>query len=87
MANERKRKRTSGLTGLELRLAYNALLKFKGTLVPMDDSGDSPDIPQTLEDLVESDFEETLDAMLAMMESKINGPYVCRIPHTSPFAD
>jgi hypothetical protein len=89
MANERKRKRTSGLTGLELRLAYNTLLKFKSTLVPTDESNADPtEITQGPEELVPVDFKDTLDVMLAMMESKINGPHVYRIiPHTPPFAD
>jgi hypothetical protein len=61
MVNERKHKRTSGLTGLELRLAYNALLKFKGTLVPTDESNaDPPKATQGPEELVPVGFEDTL---------------------------
>ncbi|CAA7261045.1 unnamed protein product [Cyclocybe aegerita] len=75
-----KRKKMSGLTGLELRMAYQSLISVKSflkTLTATNEVGASDD-PQVQENLItfEPDFEETLTKMLHMMESKLDGPQV-----------
>jgi len=77
-----KRKKTSGLTGLELRMAYQSLISVKSflkTVTPMNETGASDD-PHPQEDLItfEPDFEDTLTKMLQMMKSKLDGPQVRR---------
>ncbi len=80
--SSRKRRRVSGLTGLELRLAYNSLIKVKESLqeisVPTsdDEASEVPENPQGLIAMPTS-FEEALHTMLTMMESKLDGPHVC----------
>jgi hypothetical protein len=76
--NKNKRKKTSGLTGLELRMAYNSLVNVKSMLFREDASADL----QSQENLItfEPDFEETLAKMLEMMQSKLDGPQVRHIP-------
>jgi hypothetical protein len=69
--NKNKRKKTSGLTGLELRMAYNSLVNVKSMLFREDASTDL----QSQENLItfDLDFEETLAKML-------DGPQVRHIP-------
>lgn len=80
--SSRKCRRVSGLTGLELRLAYNSLVKVKESLqeisVPMSDYevSEVPENPQGLIAMPTS-FEEALHTMLTMMESKLDGPHFC----------
>jgi hypothetical protein len=76
--NKNKRKKTSGLTGLELRMAYNSLVNVKSMLFREDASADL----QSQENLItfDLDFEETLAKMLEMMQSKLDGPQVRHIP-------
>jgi hypothetical protein len=76
--NKNKRKKTSGLTGLELRMAYNSLVNVKSMLFREDASADL----QSQENLItfDPDFEDTLAKMLEMMQSKLDGPQVRHIP-------
>jgi len=79
-----KRKKMSGLTGLELRMAYQSLISVKSFLktVTATNEASTSDDPQPQASLItfELDFEETLTKMLQMMRSKLDGPQVCRIP-------
>lgn len=83
-ANTNKRKKTSGLTGLELRMAYQSLISVKSLLntVSATNEVDASDDLQSKENLItfEPDFEETLERMLEMMQSKLDGPQVRHIP-------
>ncbi|KIL56190.1 hypothetical protein M378DRAFT_1038874 [Amanita muscaria Koide BX008] len=76
--NTNKRKKTSGLTGLELRMAYQSLISVKSLLktVTATNEVDASDDLQSQENLItfEPDFEETLAKMLEMMKSKLDGP-------------
>jgi hypothetical protein len=79
--NTNKRKKTSGLTGLELRMAYQSLISVKSLLKTTNEVDASGDL-QLQENLItfEPDFEETLAKMLEMMKSKLDGPQVRCIP-------
>lgn len=73
----KKRKKVSGLTGLELTIAYEWLHKLKKSLISVDDDAATPQsdvsqLPATFDPV----FEETLDTMISMMESKLKGPQV-----------
>ncbi|KAF8797428.1 hypothetical protein BYT27DRAFT_7219210 [Phlegmacium glaucopus] len=70
----------SGLTGLELRMAYQSLISVKSflkTITPTNEASATDD-SQPQESLItfESDFEETLTKMLQMMRSKLDGPQI-----------
>lgn len=85
--NTNKRKKTSGLTGLELRMAYQSLISVKSllkTVTPTNETNevDASDDVQSQENLItfEPDFEETLAKMLEMMQSKLDGPKVRHFP-------
>ena len=76
----KKRKKVSGLTGLELRMALTALKSVKSSLAPRDNPNvDDAALPQSEPELfaLGSEFEETLDKMVEMMQSKVDGPQVC----------
>lgn len=79
--SSRKRKRISGLTGLELRLAYNSLIKVKESLQEISVPTGDADVSEVSENqgliAMPSSFEEALHTMLTMMESKLDGPHVC----------
>ena len=69
--NTNKCKETSGLTGLELRMAYQSLISVKSllkTVTPTNEVDASDDV-QSQENLItiEPDFEETLLKMLEMI--------------------
>ena len=66
----------SGLTGLELRAAHDWLKKLKQSLIPVNDADVHPSDVSQSPATIDSDFEETLDTMITMMESKLNGPQV-----------
>ncbi|KAF8804113.1 hypothetical protein BYT27DRAFT_7108337 [Phlegmacium glaucopus] len=74
--NRNKRNETSGLTGLELRMAYQSLISIKSLLktVTATNEVDASDDFQPQENLItfEPDFEETLTKMLEMMGSKLD---------------
>ncbi|KAF8327639.1 hypothetical protein F5887DRAFT_1083685 [Amanita rubescens] len=82
--NTNKRKKTSGLTGLEPRMAYQSLISVNSLLktVSATNEVDASDNLQSQENLItfEPDFEETLAKMLEMMQSKLDGPQVRHIP-------
>ncbi|PPQ98006.1 hypothetical protein CVT26_003068 [Gymnopilus dilepis] len=70
MSHSKKRK-LSGLSGLELRMAYEALRRLKSSFVSADEESDSeadPDAPAL------EGFEDQVDAMLTMMGSRLGGP-------------
>lgn len=76
----KKRKKVSGLTGLELRIALTALKSVKASLAPRDNPDvDAPQPSPSECELIALgfEFEETLDRMVAMMQSKVDGPQVC----------
>ncbi|KAM6489310.1 hypothetical protein JOM56_015211 [Amanita muscaria] len=79
-SNATNTKKTSGLTGLELRMAYQSLIRVKSLLktVTATNEVDASDDLQSQENLItfEPDFEETLAKMLEMMKSKLDGPQV-----------
>jgi len=66
-----KRCKLSGLSGLELQLTYNSLLKLKETIVyeeseeEEDPNGPAPE-----------PFEQQVDTMLYLLGSKLEGPQV-----------
>jgi hypothetical protein len=66
-----KKRKLSGLSGLELQVAYNSLLKLKKTIVyeeseeEKDPSGSAPE-----------GFEQQVDTMLSLLGSKLEGPQV-----------
>ena len=66
-----KKRKLSGLTGLELRLAYQSLLKLKKSIV----YEESEESEESEEDPPES-FEEQLDRMLSLLGSRLEGPQV-----------
>jgi hypothetical protein len=86
----KKRRKTSGLTGLELRMALTALQSVKASLKEISTMIDpeADDDPQSQDDLISfgSDFEQLLDRMLEMMQSKIDGPQVSMLRSFSPFS-
>jgi len=87
LSGSKKRKKTSGLTGLELRMAYQSLSKVKSLLetVTATDEASATDDSQVQESLTfELDFEETVIKLLLMMGSKLDGPQVRRILLTWP---
>lgn len=73
----KKRKKVSGLTGLELRMALTALQSVKTCLKEITPS-DKDDDAQSQSELLPfgSEFEDTLDKMLEMMQLKVGGPQV-----------
>ncbi|KAI9509432.1 hypothetical protein F5148DRAFT_1187990 [Russula earlei] len=60
-----KKRKLSGLTGLELQLAYNSLLKLKKSIVY--EESDEEEGPS-------EDFDQQVDAMLSLLGSKLEGP-------------
>lgn len=73
----KKRKKVSGLTGLELWMALAALQSVKMCLKEITPS-DNEDDTQLQSELLPfgSEFEDMLDTMLEMMQSKVDGPQV-----------
>jgi hypothetical protein len=57
------------LSGVELQLAYNSLVKLKKTLA-YEESEEEADEP------AEGDFERQIDMMLTLFESRLEGPQV-----------
>jgi len=70
-----KRTKTSGLTSVELRVAYRALLRVKAGLKQILVPG-SKETPSGLV-VLETDFEETLDSLIQSLEIKIEQTDVC----------
>lgn len=66
-----KRRKLSGLSGLELQLAYNSLLKLKSTIV-YEESEEEADPNE----LASEGFEQQVDTMLSLLGSKLEGPQV-----------
>ncbi|KAF8237674.1 hypothetical protein L208DRAFT_1421509 [Tricholoma matsutake] len=66
-----KKRKLSGLSGLELQLAYSSLLKLKKTIVYEESEEDSEADPN--EPAPES-FEQQVDTMLSLLGSKLEGP-------------
>lgn len=64
-----KKRKLSGLSGLELQLAFNSLLKLKRTIMYEESEGD-------LNEPAEESFEQQIDTMLSLMGSKLEGPQV-----------
>jgi hypothetical protein len=76
----KKRKKKSGLTGIELTIALAALKSVKSSLNQLSATTESDaDDPQSQGDLTTfgSEFEDTVDKLLEMMQSKVEGPQVC----------
>jgi len=67
-----KKRKLSGLSGLELQLAYNSLLKLKESFV-YEESEEDPSEPAP------EVFEQRVDAMLSLLGSKLEGPSVSRV--------
>jgi hypothetical protein len=66
-----KKRKLSGLTGMELRVAYNSLLKLKKAIVYEEsEEEEDPDAPSP------ESFEEQVDTMLSLLGSKLEGPQV-----------
>ncbi|KIJ06849.1 hypothetical protein PAXINDRAFT_19947 [Paxillus involutus ATCC 200175] len=64
-----KKRKLSGLTGMELRVAYNSLLKLKKAIVYEEsEEEEDPDAPSP------ESFEEQVDTMLSLLGSKLEGP-------------
>lgn len=72
MSHSKKRK-LSGLSGLELQMAYNALCRLKSSFVLVDEESESEAVPN---EPAPEGFEEQVDTMLSMMGSKLHGPQV-----------
>ena len=68
MAN--KKRKLSGLSGSELLIAYNSLLKLKNTLTYTESEEETPS-ENPLED-----FDEQVDSMIEMLKSRVEGPNV-----------
>jgi len=68
MAQKRK---TSGLSGLELQLAYQSLKTLQSTIV-FEEQEPSAD------DDREPDFAEVVTDLLEMMRARLDGPQVCK---------
>jgi hypothetical protein len=68
-----KKRKLSGLSGLELQLAYSSLLKLKKTIVYEESEEDLEVDPN--EPAPES-FEQQVDTMLSLLGSKLEGPQV-----------
>lgn len=64
-----KRKKTSGLTGLELRLAHNSLENLMLVTTTDEASAESGNLIT-----LEPDFEDLLKKILQMMKSKLDEP-------------
>ncbi|KAG1727127.1 hypothetical protein EDB19DRAFT_1750969 [Suillus lakei] len=60
------KRKLSGLSGLQLQLAYNSLLKLRQTIVY--------EASKEEEDSNEEDFEQQIDTMLCLLGSKLEGP-------------
>lgn len=67
-----KKRKLSRLSGLELQMAYNALLKLRASFV-LDEESESEVDPN---EPVPEGFDEQVDTMLSMMGSKLQGPQV-----------
>lgn len=72
MSHSKKRK-LSGLSGLELRMAYDALRKLRAGFVLVDEESE-PEADKN--EPTPEGFEEQVDTMLSMMGSKLHGPQV-----------
>ena len=70
---KKPRRKLSGLSGLELQLAYNSLLKLKSTIMYEESEEDSELDPND----VPKSFEQQIDTMLSQLGSKLEGPQVC----------
>ena len=66
-----KKRKLSGLTGLELRLAYEHLLKLKKSILYEEVGEDVESI-----DPAPEGFEQQVDVMLHLLGSKLEGPQV-----------
>ena len=65
-----KRRKTSGLSGLELELSYNSLKTLQSSLVFSEQESSADD--------TKPDFAEVLSDLLEMMRARLNGPQVCK---------
>ena len=68
-----KKRKLSGLSGLELQLAYSSLLKLKKTIVYEESEEDSEADPN---EPAQESFEQQVDTMLSLLGSKLEGPQV-----------
>jgi hypothetical protein len=67
----KKKRKLSGLTGMELQLAYTSLLKLKSALVYEEsEETEDPDEPAP------ETFERQVDTMIALLGSRLEGPEV-----------
>jgi hypothetical protein len=62
-----KKRKLSGLSGLELQLAYNSLLKLKKSIAY--EESEEEEGPS-------EDFGQQIDAMLSLLGSKLERPHV-----------
>ena len=69
----RKKRQLSGLSGLELQLAYNSLLKLKKTIIYEESEEDSEVDPN---ESVSESFDQQVDTMLSLLGSKLEEPQV-----------
>lgn len=65
-----KKRKTSGLSGLELRLAYQSLKTLQNTIVFEEQ--------EQADDDREPDFAEVVTDLLEMMSARLDGPQVCK---------
>ena len=65
-----KKRKLSGLSGLELQVAYSSLLKLKKTIVYEVSEEEDPNGPAP------EGFEQQVDTMLSLLGSKLEGPQV-----------
>ena len=72
MSHSKKRK-FSGLSGLELRMAYDALRKLRASFALVDEESESE---ADTSELTPEGFEEQVDTMLSVMGSKLQEPQV-----------
>ena len=68
-----KKCKLSGLSGLELQLAYSSLLKLKKTIINEESEEDSEVDPN---ESVSESFDQQVDTMLSLLGSKLEGPQV-----------
>jgi hypothetical protein len=77
----RKRKKTSGFSGLELRLAFESLNQFiSSASTPAIETNDTDNESSVI--TFEPDFMEAVSSVVQNMRTKLDEPQVCRIPLT-----
>jgi hypothetical protein len=66
-----KKRKLSGLSGSELLIAYNSLLKLKDTLAYTE--FEEEEIPANTNETLLEGFDEQVDSMIEMLKSRLEG--------------